>query len=119
MLLLLLSPSPYVSLAALTILAIGTGSIQGPFWAMPTSMLTGAAAAGGIALINSVGNLGGFVGPVLMGKLKDATGGYQSGLICLAGLLLGASVLSVLARHDPAQERAMREENSNIEENTL
>ncbi len=112
MVLLLLSPSPSISLVALTILAIGTGSIQGPFWAMPTSMLTGAAAAGGIALINSVGNLGGFVGPVLMGKLKDATGGYQSGLICLAGLLLGASVLSALARHDPAQERAMREENT-------
>ncbi|MDX1931986.1 MAG: MFS transporter [Capsulimonadales bacterium] len=103
-----LSHNPYFTLLALVIINLGNGSCQGPFWAMPTSMLTGAAAAGGIAFINSVGNLGGFVGPYLMGLLKDATRDYRAGLFTLAALLFGASILSLFARHDPAQERAAR-----------
>jgi ACS family tartrate transporter-like MFS transporter len=92
------SHDPYFTLAAMTVTSIGTGMCQGPFWAMPTSMLTGAAAAGGIAFINSVGNLGGFAGPVAMGKLKDLTQNYQAGLFVLAGMLLAASILSATTR---------------------
>lgn len=93
-----ISPNPYLTLAAMTVTSIGTGICQGPFWAMPTSMLTGAAAAGGIAFINSVGNLGGFVGPVAMGRLKDYTHSYQAGLFVLAAMLLGAAILSATTR---------------------
>jgi ACS family tartrate transporter-like MFS transporter len=96
--------NPFLTLAALVLISLGRDSAQGPFWAMPTSMLTGAAAAGGIALINSVGNLGGFAGPFLMGWLKDRTGGFQTGLFTLAGMLVGGSVLALLARHSPALE---------------
>jgi ACS family tartrate transporter-like MFS transporter len=103
-----LSPSPWFTLAALVWVSIGSGICQGPFWAMPTSMLTGAAAAGGIAFINSVGNLGQFAGPVLMGRLKDVTGGYQVGLFALAGTMLAAGLVTLVARHDPAHERATR-----------
>ncbi len=106
-----LSGNPAYTLASLVLVNLGTGSIQGPFWAMPTSMLSGAAAAGGIAFINSVGNLGGFVGPVLMGKFRDMTGDYRYGLFALAGMQLLAAILGLLARHDPAVERAARAQN--------
>lgn len=104
-----ISPYPAMTLFALVLVELGRGVIQGPFWAMPTSMLSGAAAAGGIAFINSVGNLGGFAGPYLMGYLKDKTQGYQVGLFCLAASLASAGVLGWLAKHSPAQEREARE----------
>ncbi|MBC8138517.1 MAG: MFS transporter [Fibrella sp.] len=103
-----LSGNPYLTIAALVVFSIGSGICQGPFWAMPTSMLSGAAAAGGIAFINSVGNLGGFAGPFAMGWLKDATGSYQVGLFVLAGMMLGAALLAAAARHSPEEERAAR-----------
>jgi MFS transporter, ACS family, tartrate transporter len=103
-----LSQNPVWTIAALFLVELGRGPVQGTFWAMPTSMLSGAAAAGGIAFINSVGNLGGFVGPFVMGRLKDTTNDYRAGLFTLAGLLCGASVLALLAKHDPAVERAAR-----------
>jgi MFS family permease len=103
-----LSPAPWFTLAALVWVSIGSGICQGPFWAMPTSMLTGAAAAGGIAFINSLGNLGQFAGPFLMGRLKDVTGEYEAGLFALAATMLMAGMLTLRARHDPAHERATR-----------
>ena len=80
--------SPAAGLIALTIAAVGDYSIRGPFWALPGRFLSGSAAATGIALINSMGALGGFVGPYLVGYLKSLTGSFESGLLCLALLLL-------------------------------
>jgi len=78
-------------LVAFSIAAIGVWAVIGPFWALTTSFLGGAAAAGGIALINSMGNIGGFLGPYLMGWFKQVTTGYGSGLVATAFvLLLGA-----------------------------
>lgn len=91
-----LSPQPYLTFTFLVLAEFGRGIVQGPFWAMPTSLLSGAAAAGGIAVINSVGNLGGFAGPYAMGWLKDKTNSYQTGLFLLASLLVGAAILAVL-----------------------
>jgi MFS transporter, ACS family, tartrate transporter len=54
------------------------------FWTLPTAFLSGTAAAGGIALINSIGNLAGFAAPYAMGYLKDATGGFTAGLLVVA-----------------------------------
>jgi MFS transporter, ACS family, tartrate transporter len=92
--------SPAIALIAAAIAVSGRWSCIPPFWGLPTAFLSGTAAAGGIALINAVGNLGGFVGPYLMGALKDATGTYSVGLRLLAGayILGGLVVLSLRTR---------------------
>jgi ACS family tartrate transporter-like MFS transporter len=84
---------------ALTIVNIGVNSNKGPVWAMPSLFLSGASAAAGIALINSMGNLGGFIGPVLVGWLKDRWGSYAGGLYVVGGMCaLSAVVVVALAR---------------------
>ena len=90
------------SLACMPALAIGiagTLAAISVFWALPSGFLRGTAAAGGIALINSIANLGGFAGPYLMGWLKTATGGYSAGLGVLAfGLTMTAALILLTAR---------------------
>jgi nitrate/nitrite transporter NarK len=71
---------------------------------LATGFLSGTAAAGGIALINSVGNLGGFVGPYLVGKFKDRTGSDVAALMLLGGALLLMGLLVLLIR--PPRKRA-------------
>jgi ACS family tartrate transporter-like MFS transporter len=85
-----------VELAAISLSFAGISSALGPFWSIPNEFLGGAAAAGGIALINSVGNLGGFAGPTLMGYAKQSTGGFAAGLALLALFLAVAASLSML-----------------------
>ncbi|MEA2332335.1 MAG: hypothetical protein QOH58_2473, partial [Thermoleophilaceae bacterium] len=72
----------------ITLAAVGILSALPRFWAMPTSFLSGTAAATGIALIAAVGNLGGFVGPAFTGIAEDSTGGFEMPLAVLAGVLL-------------------------------
>jgi ACS family tartrate transporter-like MFS transporter len=85
------------SLVLLSVAMLGLASMFGPFWALATSFLHGTGAAAGIALINSVGNIGGFVGPYGIGYLRDATSGFSAGLIAVGLVLLagGALVLTV------------------------
>lgn len=83
-------------LIALTLAAAGIHAALSVFWTLPTAYLGGAAAAGGIALINSISNTGGFFGPYIMGWLKSHTGGYSAGLGVLAGALTIAAVLVVM-----------------------
>ena len=92
--------TPAYALTTLSIAAFGIWGTLGPFWTLPTNFLRGTAAAGGIALVNSVGNVGGFVGPFLMGWIREATGGFTAGLLTLAGaLVIGAViVLSIQLR---------------------
>jgi ACS family tartrate transporter-like MFS transporter len=85
----------FYSLAMLSIAAFGIWGTLGPFWAMPTAFLRGTAAAGGIALVNSVGNVGGFVGPIVVGWIRDATGGFTAGLLTLAAVLVIGAVVAV------------------------
>jgi MFS transporter, ACS family, tartrate transporter len=83
-----------ISIAAISVAVLSVFSMIGPIWAMPTSFLTGTAAAAGIALINSVGNLGGFFGPYIIGKLHDVTGNYSLALMVVGGTLaLGGGVV--------------------------
>lgn len=91
---------PWLALAALVIAVCGRWSSVAPFWGFATTLLSGTAAAGAIALINSVGNLGGFGGNYLMGWLKDLSGDYRAGLRVLACAMLagGLIVLSVRTR---------------------
>jgi len=87
------------SLVALTIAAIGIYAALVSIWTLPSSILGGTAAAGGIALINSLANLGGFVGPYVMGWLRQSTGGYETGMAVLAaGLLTSVVLVLTLAR---------------------
>jgi MFS transporter, ACS family, tartrate transporter len=86
-------------LLALTLVNIGISAAKPPLWSMPTMFLSGSAAAAGIATINSIGNLGGFVGPAMIGWIKDLTGSFQGGLYFVAGLLVLSAVLTlILAR---------------------
>jgi ACS family tartrate transporter-like MFS transporter len=96
--------SPVVEMAALTLAALGIYSTLATFWSLPTAFLSGTAAAAGIALINSVGNLGGFVGPYVVGFLSDATGSFYAGLLLLAVLILVAGVLALAVRHERSLE---------------
>jgi ACS family tartrate transporter-like MFS transporter len=96
--------SPVFSLAALTLTIIGTLSFQATFWAVPATFLTGRAAAAGIALIVAVGNLGGFAGPYLIGRVKEATNSYMIALLVLAGFLTCSSVM-MLMLGNPARKR--------------
>ena len=83
---------------AFAIAQMALRSLAGVFWAMPPQFLGGAAAAGGIALINSIGNLGGFVGPTVIGVLHDLTGGYTGGLLALTGVLVVEALLVLRLR---------------------
>lgn len=76
-----------------TLSQLGQRSVQGVFWAIPPMVLGGTAAAAGIALINSIGNLGGFVGPTVMGWLRGSSGNYTQGLLVLASALVVEAVL--------------------------
>ena len=87
--------APVAALAALSLAAVGIWSTLGPFWSMPASLLRGTGAAAGIALINSIGNLGGFAGPYLIGRLHATTGSFANGLLVLAGGLVAAGLLAL------------------------
>lgn len=84
---------------------IGISARLPAFWAMPASLLGGATAAASVGAINCIGNLGGFVGPYLLGALSTASGGYSAGIWYLAGASLLAAVLILLVRNEPARSR--------------
>ena len=89
-------------IVALAITALGERIAAGSYWAVTTNLLGAGAAAGGLAFINSVGNLGGFIGPFVMGELKSRNGGaFWPGLYTAAGLMLAASILAYLTLKKP------------------
>ncbi len=96
---------PVLKMAGLTIAAFGVFSCLPVFWTLPAAFLSGPAAAAGIAIINSLGNLSGFAGPYAMGWIKDTTGSFSGGLLLIAGLALVAMVAVLLLRHDHQLER--------------
>ncbi|MGH7619295.1 MAG: MFS transporter [Gemmatimonadaceae bacterium] len=79
-----LVPSPAALVVGFALVFLGSNAFLPVFWCTPTALLSGTAAAGGIAVINSIGNLGGFFAPSLLGALKDRTGTFTSGLLTLA-----------------------------------
>ncbi len=98
--------SPVLKMLAFSVAGFGIFACLPVFWTLPTAFLTGAAAAGGIAVINSVGNLAGFAGPYVMGWLKDATGTFTAGLLTIAAAGLVAMVIVLLLGHDTRLEHA-------------
>ncbi|WP_029584281.1 MFS transporter [Bradyrhizobium sp. URHD0069] len=97
---------PTMTMIVLTVAAIGIFCTFAVFWTLPTAWLTGTAAAGAIALINSIGNLAGFGGPYIVGWVKDATGNTATGLLALAVLPLIGGLLVFLSGHDTKTEFA-------------
>ena len=88
------SSNVWISLSWITLALIGITSARAIFWTIPTRFLTGMAAAGGLAFINSIGTLGGFVGPYAVGWLRDATGSFNAGLMVMAALLAMSAAMS-------------------------
>ena len=82
------------SFIALTVATCGVMAAVSCFWSLPTAFLSGTAAAAGIAAINSIGNLAGYVSPFVVGRVRDATGSMSAALVVLAGSLLAAGVLT-------------------------
>ncbi|MBV9050905.1 MAG: MFS transporter [Hyphomicrobiales bacterium] len=95
-----------LALVSFSLAAIGIYTSVCTFWALPTGFLTGAAAAGGIALINSLGNLGGFVGPSIVGHVKQVTGTDSAALLALAAFPILAGLLTLIIGHDKKMEMA-------------
>lgn len=87
-----------IALLGFSLAAIGIWAVMGPFWALATTFLSGTAAAGGIALINSLGNVGGFVGPYLMGWFKQSSTSYAAGLVAVAGILVTGGLIAMTFR---------------------
>ncbi len=86
------------AILAISVAVLGVFSMMGPFWAMPTGLLSGTAAAVGIAFINSVGNLGGFVGPYVIGLVRTSTGQFKGGLLLVSAALATSGAVALLVR---------------------
>ena len=97
---------PTLKMLSLCVAGFGIFACLPVFWTLPTAFLSGASAAAGIAVVNSVGNLAGFAGPFAMGWIKDHTGSYAGGLLLLAALGILAMGIVLLIGHDDALERA-------------
>ena len=96
---------PTGKMVAFTISGFGVFGMLPVFWTLPTTFLTGTAAAGGIAIINSIGNLSGFAGPFVMGKMKDATGSYSVGLLAVAATVFLSMLVALSLQHDSSLEK--------------
>lgn len=97
---------PLLKMTALTLGALGVFSALPIFWTLPTAILSGATAASGIAVINSIGNLSGYFGPFAVGWIKDATGSFAWGLAAIAACAAVALIIALVLGHDHALEKA-------------
>jgi MFS transporter, ACS family, tartrate transporter len=100
------TPSPAIKMVWLCVAGFGFFAVLPVFWTLPTALLSGTAAAAGIAAVNSIGNLGGYFGPQIFGLLRDKTGGDVAGLMFLAGCAVVGIVIVLVLGHNPALERA-------------
>ena len=92
---------PWVTLEGLVLAQVGMMSMLPTFWALATSFLSGTAAAGGIALINSIANLGGWLGPSGFGELKDRTGSFTPAMVIVSQMLFAGALLALCVRDRP------------------
>lgn len=102
----LLSANPVAALACLCLTAFGIWGTVGPFWARTTATVSGDAAAASIALINSIGNLGGFAGPYVVGAIKTLSHSFAGALLFLSASLLISGTLFLLLTRPRAQQTA-------------
>ncbi len=106
-----LTTHPALKIASLSVAVASILSFQATFWAIPSTFLTGRAAAGGLAMIVSIGNLGGFTGPFLIGLIKDATNSFTLPFFAVASILLIGTCLMIWlgdpAKQQPVQPQAL------------
>jgi MFS transporter, ACS family, tartrate transporter len=93
--------SPVLAIIAISVTAACVLSAIPVFWQLPRAFLAGSAAAAGIGVINTIGVSSNFVGPYIMGWLRDATGNFRSGMLVIAAFLLMSGVLALVLRHKP------------------
>jgi len=101
-----LTVGTFVAVAAMCAATVGFYGSKGPFWALPNTILSGTAAAAGLAFINSLGNLGGWFGPTIVGWLADKTGGFQGGLYAIAAFCAMAAIVTVIGVAAPKRTAA-------------
>lgn len=106
--------SPVLTMLGITVTAIGIFCSVPVFWQLPPQFLTGAAAAAGIGVINSIGNLSGFFAPYISGYFKDLTGGFQPGMLVASGFMILSGILTLIigrtAKTKPARPLQMDED---------
>jgi MFS transporter, ACS family, tartrate transporter len=102
----------YWALLGMSAATIGIYGSRAAFWPMPSLFLTGTAAAGAIAMINAVGNLGGYLGPFIVGWIKDSTGSFQAGLYFLAACSFGCAVITFFAARASGEPGAVKRGNA-------
>jgi ACS family tartrate transporter-like MFS transporter len=96
---------PVARFASLALAQIAVIAFLAPFWVLPTILLSGSSAAVGIALVNAIGNIGGFVGPTIIGFLKNTTGGDNGALLSLSTMAFAAAIVCVAMRRFVPRER--------------
>src|SRR5258708_1107290 len=100
------SGASYWALIGMSAATVGIYGSRASFWPMPSIFLTGTAAAGAIALINATGNLGGYVGPFIVGWIKDSTGSFENGLYFLAACSLACAAITFFAPRAAGEQGA-------------
>jgi len=100
----ILSGSLVVALTGFSAALVGVTAARAIFWTIPTRFLTGVAAAGGLAFINSIGTVGGFAGPFMMGWLREFSGSYVVGLAAVAAIMIAATIASMSLKLVVSQE---------------
>lgn len=102
------SVNPYAKIASLILMQVAVISFLAPFWCIPSLLLSGSSAAVGIALVNAIGNVGGFIGPTAIGFLRTRTGGDTGAFLGLGAMAAAAAIIIFLMGRTP-QLRNQRE----------
>ena len=105
---------PTLKMTCLSVGAFGVFAVLPVFWTLPTAFLSGAAAAAGIAIINSIGNLAGFFGPFVMGWLRDTTGSFAAGLWAISAAAVVGTLIVLSLHHDTKLETSTEERRAPI-----
>lgn len=111
----LFAGSPAATIAVITVTACAIFAALPNFWTLPTRFLTGAAAAAGVALINTIGNLAGFSAPYITGAVRDWTGGYEIPMFIVGFFMLLSAVLMVLIARRQRGDEARRDDDAHVE----
>jgi len=98
--------SAFLSIAGLSLTAFGVSAAKPPLWCLPTTFFAGTAAAASIGLINSLGTLGGFVGPYMIGSTNGTSGNFTRGLYLVGGTLIVSAVTIIIMRLVVARREA-------------
>ena len=103
------SGASYWALIGMSAATVGIYGSRAAFWPMPSIFLTGKAAAGSIAMINAIGNLGGYFGPFIVGWIKESSGKFEAGLYFLAACSMACALIALFAvRSAGGQEGTIR-----------